>query len=154
MTFSAAGFRTVIVDGDRRRAGVSSGFGAEQKRGLVDYRGGRVADAGMVHDTVEERLFVVPYGITPPEVHEHVAHTTRELIDELRGTFDVVIVDRPSLGVDTVAEAIATATSGLVVVQRAGSPGSRHDVARGAGVVGLPMRWIGTVINGVAVPDS
>jgi capsular exopolysaccharide synthesis family protein len=92
-----AGLRTVIIDGDLRHPSVSRFFGLEKGPGLVDLLTGAVG----VEQTVKvgNGLTVVPAGSksqNPPDLLGSAR--MKGLVENLRATYDYVIIDTPPVG--------------------------------------------------------
>ena len=68
--------------------------------------------------------------------------------------YDVVIVDSPPLGAGFDAYALGTATGNLALVLRAGVTDRKMAEAKLAVVDTLPVRVIGTVLNGIRLDGS
>jgi succinoglycan biosynthesis transport protein ExoP len=99
LAFSAlkAGLRTAIIDGDLRHPSVSRFFGLEKGPGLVDLLTGAV---GIEQATRNGNgLTIVPAGSksqNPPDLLGSAR--MKALVDQLRETYDYVIIDTPPVG--------------------------------------------------------
>jgi capsular exopolysaccharide synthesis family protein len=150
LSFAEAGFPTVLVDGDTRRGAIQQAFGVPQKPGLVDYLQGTSTLDESIYPTSYERLSLVPCGIRHRQAPEMVTTAAMEsLLDELRGRFDVVIVDSPPLGAGTDAYALSTLTGGLLMVLRVGVTDRKMAIAKLETMDRLPIRPLGAVLNGI-----
>ncbi len=100
--YAASGASTVLVDCDLRKPGVHRVLGSNPDGGLIDYLEGRIApeDVGT--------LFVTdPSGLTALAGSHRASVPTdqlvsgklfRALLDDMRGRFDIVVLDTPPVG--------------------------------------------------------
>src|SRR5690606_7907661 len=124
----AARRRVLIDEADLRRPSLNGFFGAEGRPGLTDVLVGRIA--------LDAALLLVGTG------------AMEELLDELRGRFDSVIIDTPPLLPVTDAAVLSAHSGGVLVVVRSGKT-TRHKLLlamRSLQAVGA--RVLGTVLNG------
>lgn len=150
LSFAEAGFRTVLVDGDTRRGAIQQAFGVPQKPGLVEYLQGTHGLDETLYQTSYDRLSLVPCGARNRQAPEMVTTAAMEaLLDELRASFDVVIVDSPPMGAGTDAYALATLTGGMLMVLRVGVTDRRMATAKLETMDRLPIRPLGAVLNGI-----
>jgi len=116
----------------------------------VDSLPGNESYDTVVYPTSYERLSLVPCGSRNRRAPEMVTTAQMEsLLDELRASFDVVIVDSPPLGAGTDAYALATLTGGLLVVLRVGMTDRKLAMAKLETMDRLPIRPLGAVLNGI-----
>ncbi|HEY8524535.1 MAG TPA: polysaccharide biosynthesis tyrosine autokinase [Acidimicrobiales bacterium] len=144
----AARRRVLIVEADLRRPSLNGFFGAEGRPGLTDVLVGRIAlDAALL--PVVTGLALMPSGQLPPNPSELLGtEAMEELLDELRGRFDSVIIDTPPLLPVTDAAVLSAHSDGVLVVVRSGKT-TRHQLLlamRSLQAVGA--RVLGTVLNG------
>lgn len=141
---SAAGVRTLLMDGDLRRPAISKYFGTSREPGLSDILIGNlpwhralrgttdflVGELGMerllkVHGI--ENLKIIPSGHLPPNPIDVLSSPEMgNLMEEVKDSFELVIMDCPP--VMTVADAtiLGTKMAGVVLVYQVGR------MARGA----------------------
>ncbi|MEO7362400.1 MAG: hypothetical protein ABI120_18860, partial [Gemmatimonadaceae bacterium] len=77
-----------------------------------------------------------------------------QLIAQLSREYDVIVVDSPPLGAGFDAFALATATTNMAVVLRAGVTDRKLAKAKLATVEQLPIRVIGTVLNSIKLAGA
>ena len=148
MSFSDAGYRTVLVDADTRRGLLHAMFQLPQGPGLTEYLA-RAADlTTVIRATAHDRLWLLSSG----ERHRNspellTASTLPAFAAELRERFDVVIFDTPPLAAGIDALAVATASQNLLLVLRIGKTDRRMASAKLQLVDRLPIRVLGTVLN-------
>ncbi len=147
---AGAGLVTVVIDADLRRPTQHRIFDLPNDRGLTSL---------LTHpdqpwswaaaEVIPGRLFVIPSGPQPPNPTDLLStERMRRLLQDLRSTVDLVIVDSPPLLVAADALVLAPHTDGVVLLSRAGQ--TRRDALKRA--IGTlrngSIRVIGTVLNG------
>ncbi|MEP6766238.1 MAG: polysaccharide biosynthesis tyrosine autokinase [Gemmatimonadaceae bacterium] len=156
LSFAESGARTLLIDGDIRRGELSKTFGTKSKPGLVEYLDGTALIAEVLQPTASHpNLTVMPAGARRRRAPELLA-TPRlpQLVSQLSKEFDVIIVDSPPLGAGFDAFALGTATGNMAVVLRAGITDRKMAKAKLATVDQLPIRLIGTVLNGISLSGA
>ncbi|HYW08765.1 MAG TPA: polysaccharide biosynthesis tyrosine autokinase, partial [Longimicrobium sp.] len=119
------GTRTLLVDADMRRGALHAVLGARQSPGLAHVLRGTSALADAVQ-AVEVGDTGIPLaflgsGAYPSNPAELLGSPRmREVIEELRGLYDMVIFDAPPMNVVTDAAVLGTLADSTVVVARNG----------------------------------
>ncbi len=138
-----AGQRTLLIDGDMRRPQLAKLFNLEPAVGLTTVLLGRIdfADAIQVHG--DSGLEVLTSGNIPPNPAELLqSQAMKQLLEDVRSEYDVVIIDAPPLLPVTDAALIASQVDGAVVVVRQGRTTKdqvRHSIERLAAVGARPL---------------
>lgn len=148
-SLALAGFVTAIVDADLRRPQQHNIFRLDNQRGLSTLLMKRDTSWHSVAQKTEfENLIVIPSGPLPPNAADLLSATAlHDTLKELRGVFDIVIVDTPPIGPVSDALVVSGHTDGIVIVCRSGKTRvdalSRtvDELVRGA------VRVIGVVSN-------
>ncbi len=151
LSFAESGARTLLIDGDVRRGHLSQTFETESRPGIVEYLDGTALIAEVLHPVATHpNLTLMPVGARRKRAPELLA-TSRltQMINQMASEYDVVIVDSPPLGAGFDAFALATATGNLAVVLRVGVSDRKMAAAKLATVDTLPVRIMGTVLNGM-----
>ena len=102
-TFAQAGKRCILIDADMRKGRLYSIFGISPKPGLSNYLSEtRIYENGVsstsaidyVQQTDVENLYVIVAGNVPPNPSELLVSAQMiHLVDELKETFDIIIID-------------------------------------------------------------
>lgn len=153
LAFASAGNRTLLVDGDVRRGALHTTFGIPVTPGLVEYLHGAAGLDAIVKQTSSENLFVITRGarnVRAPEML--VSDLMTALILTVRRQYDVVIIDSPPLVAGIDAYALGAAAGAMLIVLRPGVTDRKLAAAKLEIVDRLPIRILGTVLNGV--PDD
>jgi len=156
LSFAEAGARTLLIDGDIRRGELANTFGVSAKPGLVEYLDGTALIAEVLYPVeAHPNLTLIPGGARRRKAPELLA-TPRlsQLINQMASDYDVIIVDSPPLGAGFDAYALATATTNMALVMRAGVTDRKMAQAKMAVVDTLPVRVMGAVLNGIKLTGA
>jgi len=122
ITFSQSGIHTLLVDTDLRRPSIHRLFGLSKEPGLINHLFGKNEFDEIVHKEVIPNLSVITCGIVPPNPSEVLdAPQTHELIEKLKGMYDVVIFDTAPVLAVTDASILATQVEGTLLIVLAGT---------------------------------
>ena len=150
ITFAQQGQRTLLIDGDLRRAVLDKMFKVPRSPGLTDVLVGRAQLRDVIHETAIEHLSVVGSGPFPPNPSELLGSSAmKDVLRSAQGEFDVVLIDSPPLLAVTDAAVLATLADGAILVIRVGATAKaavRRAVAQLQTVHG---RIVGAVLNDV-----
>lgn len=149
ITFAQQGQRTLLVDGDLRRAVLDKTFSIPRTPGLTEVIVGVAPLENAVHATSVENLFVMGSGQLPPNPSELLgSERMRAVIAEAREQYDVVLFDSPPLLAVTDAAVLSTIVDGVILVVRVGS--TRRDAVRRAAA---HLRAVHSTILGAVLND-
>ena len=123
-TLAQRGVRVVMVDADLRRGLVHQLFEVARTPGVTDVLAGRVSlaeathvvdveDGGSLHFLTTGRVPFNPIATLESEAMS-------SLIERLRETFEVVIIDAPPINILTDAAVLGAKADGVIIVARAG----------------------------------
>jgi capsular exopolysaccharide synthesis family protein len=148
--FAQQGQRTLLVDADLRRAVVNATFEIPRSPGLSDLLVGSVRLADAVRPVDVPNLFVLPSGQFPPNPSELLGSPAmREILEEAKGSFDMVVIDSPPVLAVTDASVISSVVDGTIVVVRVGKT-ARDAVRRAVAQLRVVNgRVLGAVLNDV-----
>lgn len=150
VSFALAGHRVLLVDGDIRRGALHASFGLPQRPGLSDVLAGDADHAETLRPTQHPNLTLLPCGVRSRRAPELLASSAMtDLLAQLRGSFDVIVVDSPPLSAGIDASTLGMATGALVFVIRAGRTNMRLAQAKLSEVDKLPIYVPGAVLNGI-----
>ena len=150
LTFADAGQRTLLVDGDIRRGVLHRRFKANRQPGLVDCLLGKIGRDEIVQRTSYPRLDFIGCGTRTQRAPEVLGSPAMaQLIAELRGQYDVILIDSPPLTAGVDPFILGTVTGSLLLVLRTGH--SHRDItgAKLEVLDRLPIRLLGAVLNDV-----
>lgn len=150
LSFAEAGKRTLLIDGDTRRGELHRTFGVDRRPGLLDHLAEGTPVEAALHPTNHPRLTLMTGGArhrNGPELLGSAA--MRELLQRVRGEYDVVIVDSPPLGAGIDPFLLGTLTGHLLLVVRAGETEREFAEAKLQILDQLPVRLVGAVLNDI-----
>jgi capsular exopolysaccharide synthesis family protein len=148
ITMAQAGKKVVLVETDLRKPKASYYLGVESSLGLTDVLAGNTPLGDALLPWGRGLLTVLPAGHTPPNPSELLSsHQFEQVLKELRGDFDVVIVDATPLLPVTDGAIVAKAADGAVLVVKFGKT-TREQVATSVAALDqVGARLLGTVMN-------
>jgi capsular exopolysaccharide synthesis family protein len=149
------GRAVVVVDADMRRPRVNSALGLTRAPGLSDVLSGRAKLRDVIRSPKTLRFDVVTSGEIPDHPTELLSKQAfRQLLEELRGTYDVTVVDSPVLLAVSDALLVSAQVDGVLVVHRTGMAESDAFAAVAVDLKRVRAKLIGMVSNCVPPTDS
>jgi polysaccharide biosynthesis transport protein len=123
------GKKTLLIDADLRRPSQHNLFGLSNENGVARAIGNKEDFAGLPQAIREiEHLFVIPSGDYHLRRFDLVGSTIADILNEIGGDYDLVIIDTPPMQVLAEPIQIAGMVDSVVVVAQAGAT-SRQAVA-------------------------
>lgn len=113
-SFAAAGFRTLVVDGDFERRGVTRGMGCETTPGLRE-----ATQKGTLRGHVRgtrEGLWILPAGVDDHSKYAIPPTAVDHLLGEARCHFEVILVDTGAVFGSVETSVLAPLSDGVVFV--------------------------------------
>jgi capsular exopolysaccharide synthesis family protein len=149
-TFAEAGYRTLLIDGDIRRGRLHQRFGLERRPGLSDVLQDLRRLPEALHTSGYPGLSVLPCGARAHFAPELLGgETMSQLMDDLRGRFDVILCDTPPLTAGIDPFVLAGVTGRLLLILRNGVS-HRETMSAKLEVLGrLPVELLGVIMNDV-----
>ena len=152
LVMAFAGMRTLLIDGDLRRGAIHDSFGVAREPGFSGVLNGEAHWRDAVKTTKVENLFLLPRGRNLPQPSETLLKaTTDELLKDLYGEFDYIIIDSsPLLAADDTASLAPKIDAVLFVVRLAFTPAKMTRKAleilekRQANIPGLILNFVDT----------
>jgi len=156
VAFARAGLRVAVVSGDLRRPRIESFFGVPQHPGLTSVIvGDATLDEALVPVEGESRLWILPSGPPPPNPSEVLStRRTAEVLDELSGLVDIVIIDTPPVLPVTDALLVASLVDATLLVVSSGRT-SKRSTRRSMELLDQVDAVVeGTVLNDVSAGEA
>ena len=123
MVMAQGGNKTLLIDCDQRKPQVHKVFGFSNEKGLSnmlvsdDENDGEVNLNIGIHETVQPNLHVLTSGTRPPNPAELLGSAKmKNFIEELKKTYDYIILDTPPIILVTDAQILAQYTDGCLLV--------------------------------------
>src|SRR6202142_3143078 len=116
------GVRVLLVDADLRRPSVHKTLGMGPRSGLSNVlTGTATAEQTITISPILPSLFIMPAGTPPPNPAELLASSNmRDLLAELRGKYDHIVIDTPPTLSVTDAVVLAPRADATILVIRSG----------------------------------
>jgi capsular exopolysaccharide synthesis family protein len=151
VALAQTGRNTLIIDADLRRPRVASTLGLDPAIGLTTALVGKteIHDAIQVHEP--SGLHVLASGAKPPNPTEILqSRITQDLVERLRASYDIVIIDAPPLLPVADASVLAKLADGVIIVVRHAKT-TRDQVTEAVNRLNqVGARLYGVVVNMVA----
>jgi capsular exopolysaccharide synthesis family protein len=150
VSIAQSGKRVLLVDADMRKPRQHKIFGMEAQTGLSLLVVGEVGVEAAVQASGVPNLSVLPAGPTPPNPAELLTSPRfKEVLDQLRGLYDIVVVDTPPLLAVTDPSVVAPRVDSVLLTIRL-SKNARSEAERARQIlVGLGATILGVVVNGI-----
>jgi capsular exopolysaccharide synthesis family protein len=150
VAIAQSGRKVILLDADLRRPRVHRIFGLTARKGLAQVIAGTAELSDVVQQTVVPNLSVLPCGARPADPSELLTLPRfADLLEELRETYDYVLIDTPPLLAVSDPCAVAPRVDGVVLTIRVSKNG-RPAAERACDVLtGLKVHVYGVVVNGV-----
>jgi len=148
IAMAETGAKVVLVDANMRTPGVGRYLPLDTSRGLADVLAGTASVPGVLQDSLDGRLTVLPSGEHLPDPGELLAlPSLRATLHELTDRFDIVLVDAPALHSTADAAVLSKVTDSALLVVRANHTRTT-DVERSMDLLQrVGARLAGAVLN-------
>ncbi|MDT4986659.1 MAG: tyrosine-protein kinase [Micromonosporaceae bacterium] len=148
ITIAQSGKRVLLIDADLRRPRAARYLGLPGGVGLTSVLVGTAGLDDAVQGWGDDLMSVLASGPIPPNPSEILgSRHMRELLDRLRDTYDLVLIDAPPVLPVTDAATTAAACDGVVVVVRHGVTRREELTATVAALRTVDAKLLGTVLN-------
>jgi len=172
VALARSGSHVVLVDANMRRPAIERFFGLDDRTGLSDILSGHgdLADALTIVDAGGAQpddaagngraatgglLEVLPAGPPPADAADLLeSRTMSELLGELRGRADIVLIDAPPMLPVTDAMMLGSKVDGVIVVARARLASRPHMVALARALDACAAPTLGFLFTGVSVSEE
>jgi succinoglycan biosynthesis transport protein ExoP len=116
------GIRVLLIDADLRRPSIHKTLGMGPRSGLSNVlTGSATLEQTITRSPVLPNLSILPAGTPPPNPAELLASTNmRDVLEELRGQYDHIVVDTPPTLSVTDAVVLSPRADAIVLVIRSG----------------------------------
>ena len=152
VVFAQLGERTLLIDADMRNPRQHELFMLQNKSGLSTLLAHRSREEAIVRITDLVGLSVLPAGPVPPNPSELLNRPAfEELLQHARSSYDVVLIDTPSLSSGDDAAMIAVRAGAVVALARSRETrvSAFNDIVAGLSSAGVAV--VGSVLNDVPV---
>ncbi len=172
VALARTGSHVVLIDANMRRPAIDGFFGLDDRTGLSDILSGHgdLADALTIVDVGGDGpddagangraasgglLEVLPAGPPPADAADLLeSRAMAELLGELRGRADIVLIDAPPMLPVTDAMMLGAKVDGVIVVARARLASRPHMVALARALDACAAPTLGFLFTGVSVSEE
>src|SRR5690606_32172642 len=106
-----SGKRVIILDMDMRKPKIHLGFGITNTNGMSTILVGKDSLENCIHQSNLDNLDFITAGPVPPNPSELILNSnTEKVLEELKKTYDVIVIDNPPVGM---------VTDGIPIIQKA-----------------------------------
>ena len=149
--FSQLGKRTLLIDADLRRPRQHHIFGLPGRIGLSSVLAGRAGWDAVSEIKALPGLWVLPSGATPPNPQELLARPGfAKLIQALRTSYDVILVDTPAAENCADASTIATRAGAALMLACRDATSVPRVASLAEDLRQFGVTIVGAVLNGAA----
>ena len=122
ISLAKTGIKTLLIDGDMRKPTVHRRLKIKSKVGLSNLLGGFCSVDDAIIPSSTENLYVIPAGTIPPNPAELLASKkTGEILTELQGKYDIILIDSPPVDIVVDSLLINPYVSGIVFIVKENS---------------------------------
>jgi tyrosine-protein kinase Etk/Wzc len=115
------GQKVLIVDADMRKGYLNHWFNLQWDDGLSDFLSGKIKLAQVIKSTGVDNLDIITRGMVPPNPSELLMQPRfSQLIEQVKGQYDFVIIDTPPILAVTDPAIVAAHTGTTLLVTRFG----------------------------------
>jgi len=120
VAFSQLEQRVLVLDADLRKPRLHRVFKVRNHVGLSGYLTGKVSFEDAIRKTGLENIWLLPSGPHPPNPSELLnSKRMKELLEEVKASFDVILVDTPPVLVVVDSAIVSSLSDSTVFIVRA-----------------------------------
>lgn len=151
ISFAETGSKVLLIDGDMRRPSQARLLIEKASPGLSNVLAGLCEAEDAVRKEVKPNLDMLFAGEIPPNPLELLGSLKmKQLMDDLSGKYDIILVDTPPVSIVSDACEVANVTDGVLFLVRQNQT-EKEAVIRGVRQLELSnARLLGFVMNGIA----
>lgn len=155
VTYAQAGKRVIFVDADMRKPTVHHTFGLKNATGLSNLLIKELKMQDVIQQTTIPNLEVITSGPIPPNPAELLSSVElKQLLEQLKQQYDLVIFDAPPVLPVTDAQIISNMMDGTVLVINSGETEKDGVVKAKELLEKSKANLLGVVLNNVKLEDN
>lgn len=144
------GKKTILIDTDLRKPMQHKLFNCSNYNGLTNLLIDEAKFEEVIYKSEVENLYILPCGTRPPNPSELIGSTKMEnLINDLRQSFECVILDTPPVTAVTDAQVLSNFVDGYILVIASGITEKRIVIKAKDLLNKVDARILGLVLNKV-----
>lgn len=142
------GCKTILIDCDQRRSRQHNLFNLSNEKGLSDLLVGNIEFSEAVQKTEIPNLNIITAGTNPPNPSELVSsEKMKNFIEDLKDSYDYIILDTPPVVIVTDAQLLATFADGCVLVVASAGVEKAEAIKAKELLEKVNARILGVVLN-------
>ncbi|MDD5368276.1 MAG: polysaccharide biosynthesis tyrosine autokinase [Anaerolineaceae bacterium] len=115
------GHRVIIIDADMRLPSIHTLFGISNWDGLTNVLAGEISLESAIQEGNVENLFILTAGHGPTNSNNRFnSPRMSQIMDQLKGQFDLILLDTPSILAVSDVEELISLTDGVILVVQHG----------------------------------
>ena len=148
LAISTTGSKVLVVEADLRRPRLSDLLGVERMIGLTSVLSGRIDVSHAIQAWGRSTVDILASGPLPPNPSELLASRhMKMLLERLRISYDVILIDTPPLLPVTDSAALAPSTDGAVMICRFNQTTAAQVESARAALDAVSAPLLGTVLT-------
>ncbi|WP_454193080.1 CpsD/CapB family tyrosine-protein kinase [Paenibacillus sp. Marseille-Q7038] len=148
VTYAQEGKRVLLIDADMRKPSLHLVFSQSNLKGLSTILTGETNTLDSIQETNVGHLSLLPSGPIPANPSELMdSEVMRELLDQLRLQYDVILLDTPSVLSVSDSVIVSTLCDGVVMIVALGKVRKDHLKKAKEQLKHVNARMLGIVIN-------
>lgn len=150
VAYAQADRKVLLIDADLRKPTMHQTFLKSNRLGLTNILTGRVNSNEAIVETHISNLDLLPSGPIPPNPSEILASKRMSaLLEEMKQSYDIILIDTPPALAVTDAQIVATKCDGVILVIQAGSVKKEAAIRVKSSLEHVKARILGVVLNNV-----
>lgn len=152
ITLASAGMKTLLLDADFRRPSVHRNFHLDRHHGITDILLGTLTIDQAIKPTEIANLEILTCGEIPPNPAEIIASDFfKDLLQRLRESYDVIVIDSPPVIAVTDATILAKIADSVILVTHSGYIAKREVMRCLTILKSIGVKLTGVVLNGLDI---
>ncbi|WP_409344178.1 CpsD/CapB family tyrosine-protein kinase [Paenibacillus sp. MBLB4367] len=150
VAYAQADKKVLVIDADMRKPTMHHTFLKTNRRGLSNVIAGQATADEVILETQVNNLFLMTAGPIPPNPSEMLSSKKMTaMLEELKETFDMIIIDTPPALAVTDAQIVATKCDGVLLVVDYGRVKREAAIKVKSNLEHVNAKLIGVVLNNV-----
>ena len=155
ITYANLGKKTLLIDGDLRKPVINKVFNLDKDKGLTKYIVQNCSIEDIIQSSEIDNLNIICSGINPPNPSELLnSAKMKNLLNELRSKFDIILIDTPPIIAVTDALVLSKIVDNFILVCRSGvsQKGALDRSIKSLEQVG--GKFDGAILNAISEGDN
>ncbi len=155
VSFALDGKKVLLIDADLRRSAQHRIFRVDRDIGLSEHLTGQASLDQIIKATIYPNLSLITAGAKPPNPAEILGSNSMDtFLENMRGKYDVVIIDTPATLPVTDSKVLCTKADGIILIIRAFRTQIKAAIQTKTSIERLGGHFVGCVHNCVPVIDG